>query len=583
MGTYFAKLSGISVDRCEFSNIEAPGIIKRIHQEYIAAGAQIIKTNTFAANTISLKTDLSTIKDIVSKGFEIASRAAEGKKVYVLGDIGPIPEVEGHDTFSEYKVIVDTFIDLGVEGFIFETFSSFDKLLDICKYIKLKDGKAFILTQFAVTPEGFTRKGISGKRIIDAVANSGVIDAYGFNCLSGPMHLLKYVKGFNIAAKINTHENNNLILSVMPNAGYPTIENERTLYMDNPEYFANIMSEIRNLGVKILGGCCGTTPRHIKEMAKILGDNRKIYSFIETGKRPKTYPVFVKNKFMEKLVSGEMVLAVELDPPADAHIENMIEGAKAIRECGADIITIADCPLGRARVDSSILAAKIKREANIDTLPHIACRDRNLNAIKALLLGLHIEGIRNVLAVTGDPIPEAERNQIKGVFNFNSYMLIEFIKELNHNEFTGDGLFIGGALNVNSTNFDVELKRAKTKIQKGAGYFLTQPVFSDKGINALKEAKNTLDAKILGGILPIVSYRNANFLNNEIPGIMVPESIIKQFEGKGREEAEVTGISFAVEMCSRIIPYVDGIYLITPFNRWQMICKIIKEIKSRLT
>lgn len=492
MGTYFTEVSSMSLDRCELANIEAPNIIKSIHEEYIAAGAQILKTNTFAANTISLATDFNTIKDIIKKGVEIANSAAKDKTVYVLGDIGPIPKTEEHDSLQEYKDIVDVFFDSGIRNFIFETFSSFDKLSEVCHYVKNRDSNAFILTQFAITPEGFTRKGISGRKILEAVSNSNVVDAYGFNCLSGPMHLLKYAKSLSIAA------NKDKIISIMPNAGYPTIENERTVFINNPEYFAHVMTGMTDIGVKILGGCCGTTPQHIMEMSKALSSSKKIDFHTVIDRKSEIFIHAAENKFKEKLLRGEKVIAVELDPPANPYVGNMIEGAKSLNTCGADIITIADCPLARARVDSSIMAAKLKREANIDVLPHMTCRDKNLNAIKASLLGLHMEGIRNLLAVTGDAIPEAERAEIKGVFNFNSYMFIEFINELNHTVFGNDEIFIGGALNINSTNFDYELKRAETKIKKGAKFFLTQPAFSNEAIAALEKAGNTLDAKFLG-------------------------------------------------------------------------------------
>lgn len=585
MGTYFAEVTGSSIDRCELANIDAPNIIRRIHEEYIAAGSQLLRTNTFAANTWILKSDINTVKEVVRKGFEIASLAAKsavnkGRKVYVLADIGPIPEAEDYDVLAEYKTIVDTFFECGASNFIFETFSSYETLLKVCEYIKSKDKNSCIFSQFAVSPDGYTREGISGKRIISAVRSSNLVDSCGFNCRSGPMHLLKYIKRTGILS-IKSDKKSELIVSIMPNAGYPTIENERTIFLNNPQYFAQIMCDIRNTGVKILGGCCGTTPRHISEICIALDMNKRNIDLLSSPVLRKDQSrAHIRNIFREKLEIGKKVIAVELDPPLNANVSNMIEGAKALKEYGADIITIADSPLGKARVDSSILAAKIKREAGIDTLPHITCRDRNLNAIKALLLGLHVEDIRNVLAVTGDPIPEAERGDVKGVFNLNSFMLAEFINELNKSEFPGGEIFIGGALNINSKNFNVELKRAQLKIDKGVNFFMTQPAFSHESIHALKMAKDVLKCKILGGILPIVSHRNAIFLNNEIPGIKVPENIINRFEGKGREEAESVGINTAIEIYKEIIPFVDGLYIITPFNRWKMICRIIECIKQ---
>lgn len=572
LGTYFSKLYGTGVDKCELSNIDAPENIKRIHRDYIEAGAQIIRTNTFAANTVSLKASLCTVTKIIRAGFRLASDVANGNNVYVFADIGPIPDTENHDSLSEYKAIVDTFFEAGAKNFIFETFGSFDILLEVCRYIKSRDRNAFVLAQFAISPDGLTRKGVSGKRIIDVVGSSDVVDALGFNCASGPVHLLEYIK--NLEA-----EKRSLISSIMPNAGYPSVQNERTIYQDNPEYFAGIMSDIKNLGIKILGGCCGTTPRHIAETRRILENVKKEFVYQVSNKKQEKQQQFPMNIFREKLENGEMPVAVEFDPPASINISDLIEGAKSLKDCGADIITVADNPFAKARIDSSIYASKIKREAGIDTLPHLTCRDKNLNAIKALLLGLHIEGIRNILAVTGDPIPDAEKSHIKGVFNFNSYMLINFIRELNCSEFSGDEIFIGAALNVNAENFDAELKRAEIKIRQGARFFLTQPVFSPKAVEALRKAKESLNAKILGGILPIVSSRNARFLSNEIPGISIPEHIIVQFEGKGRDDAEKTGIKIAVETWRDMMPYCDGAYLITPFNRWKMICEIISRIK----
>ncbi|NMB95641.1 MAG: bifunctional homocysteine S-methyltransferase/methylenetetrahydrofolate reductase, partial [Clostridiaceae bacterium] len=447
MGTYFSEITGSSTDRCELANIDTPDIIKRIHEEYIAAGSQLLRTNTFAANTWFLKKDIDTVKEVVRKGFEIASLAAKsarnkGRDVYVLADIGPIPEIEGYDVLAEYKAIVDAFFECDASNFIFETFSSYETLLEVCKYIKSRNKNAYILAQFAVSPDGYTREGISGERIISSVRNSKLVDSCGFNCRSGPIHLLEYIKRTGILS-IKNDNKSEFTISIMPNAGYPTIENERTIFLNNPQYFAQIMCDIRNTGVKILGGCCGTTPRHISETCIALDNSSKnIGSYSSPVLKKGQNRTSKKNSFRERLDTGKKVIAVELDPPLNANVSSIIEGAKVLKEYGADIITIADSPLARARVDSSILAAKIKREAGIETLPHITCRDRNLNAIKALLLGLHIEDIRNVLAVTGDPIPEAERSDVKGVFNLNSFMLAEFIYELNQSEFLDDEMFI---------------------------------------------------------------------------------------------------------------------------------------------
>ncbi|MFL8675320.1 methylenetetrahydrofolate reductase [Clostridioides sp. GD02404] len=254
-----------------------------------------------------------------------------------------------------------------------------------------------------------------------------------------------------------------------------------------------------------------------------------------------------------------------------------MSSAKKLKDHGVDAITIADCPIARARVDSSLLACKIKRELDITPIPHMTCRDRNINATKALLLGLNIENIDNVLVVTGDPIPSAERDEIKAMFSFNSSILANYIKTLNENTFNTP-FNILGALNINAINFDSQLKHAKIKIENGVTMFLTQPVLTEQALINLKKAKEILPAKILGGIIPVVSYRNACFMNNEISGITVSQNIIDLYKDTSKEESTKLAINISTQIAKEIEPYVDGYYIITPFKRIDIICDIIANI-----
>jgi methionine synthase I (cobalamin-dependent)/5,10-methylenetetrahydrofolate reductase len=571
MGTYFAEYSGDIISSCEFANIEAPHIIKNIHNEYIHAGAKAIRTNTFSANTLSLNVDFGLVTDIIIRGFNLAKEAAVDNDVLVFADIGPIPQIEEHDTKSEYKKIVDVFLTCHAENFIFETFSETDALIDICEYIKSKNPNAFILAQFAISPDGYTRKGVSGEQIIHQLESFKHIDAFGFNCNCGPTHLYNYIKKVNIKGKT---------ISIMPNSGYPEIINERTVFSGKPEYFAQIMSEIKGLGVKIIGGCCGTTPKHICETAKLLEKEHRT-EIVPCDVDKKEIKVNkINNHFKNMLDLDKKVIAVELDPPANIHSGDIIHSAKLLKNHGANIITISDNALSRPRADSSIIASKIQREVGIEVLPHLACRDKNLNALNSLLLGLHIEGVRNILAVTGDPITEAQRKDVKAVFNLNSFMLADFTAELNQTEFKADEMHIGGAVNINAKNFDFELKRTETKSKKGMKFFLTQPIFDETGISNIKRLKEELNVKVLAGIFPLVSFRNANYLNNEVPGIHIPNEIIQRFINKSRAEAQIIGINIAVELSKKVAPFVDGFYIITPFNRALIVCEIIDLMKS---
>jgi methionine synthase I (cobalamin-dependent)/5,10-methylenetetrahydrofolate reductase len=578
MGTYYAQITGNDVAFSELSNISDPETIEKIHSEYIEAGAQLIRTNTFAANSMALNVPRQEVKRIVEAGYAIARQAARGKKVFVAADIGPIleivgghNEVDGRRVLDEYQFIADTFLAEGAELFVFETFSSTDYLADISRYIKGKNPRAFILTQFTITPDGFTRKGIGFERLVAEARAIGTIDAYGFNCGVGPTHLYHVLKKLDIGADI---------VAVLPNAGYPEVVHERTIYRQNPEYFSDIMKEIKDLGPKILGGCCGTTPVHIKSLSEKLG-RATAASRLPAGKagRPSGQGAAVPNRFFTKMKNKQFVVAVELDPPFDANVDTLLTNARICQENGIDIITIADSPMAKARVDSVAAAAKIKREIGIETMPHICCRDKNLNALKSTLLAGHMEGIRNILAVTGDAIPSAGKVDIKSVFNVNSVKLIELISRMNQEIFIHDPYYIGGALNLNIPNKQAEAARMLKKAAKGAAFFLTQPIFDEAVIRFLPRMEQRETVKILGGIMPLVSYRNARFLNNEIPGISIPEPYINRFSpDMSREEAENTGIDTAVELAEKMKPYVDGFYFITPFNRIEMIMKIIKRV-----
>ena len=365
----------------------------------------------------------------------------------------------------------------------------------------------------------------------------------------------------------------------MPNSGYPTVINNRTYFESSPDYFAFKMRDMAECGASILGGCCGTTPDYIRRTIEVLSES--ISSDIKEEENDSNSSEIIRYvpQFNRKLSEGKKVIAVELDPPENADISKFMKNAGMLKNAGVDIITIADCPIARARVDSSLLACKLKRELNIDVIPHLTCRDRNINATKALLLGLNIENIRNVLIVTGDPIPSAQRDEVKSVFNFNSRMLAKYVRTLNESTFP-DGFHTFGALNINAKNFDVQLNMAKEKELNGMEGFLTQPVLTEKGFENLKKAKQELNGKILAGIIPVMSYRNACFMESEISGINVEDTIIEMFEGLSKEESVKLGIKISVDIAEKVKDIADGYYFMTPFSRADVICDIINKIEK---
>lgn len=579
MGTYYSHLTGARSTVSELANIEDPRTVEEIHRQYIEAGSKLIRTNTFSTNRYTLGKTRKEVSALLTGGYGIAKSSVGSRDVFVAADIGPIPEmiegkaVEGAAIYDEYLFIADTFLKLGADVFIFETFSGTEYLEDLFEFIKSSNPDSFILAQFALNAEGYTRKGISARRIQKQIKQIPSVDAYGFNCGVGPAHLHKIIRELDFSGDL---------VSVLPNSGYPIIVNERTVYTENPEYFADRMMDIKDLGINIIGGCCGTTPLHIDMLSKRLdSDSARIFATPKIVTEKPHIPKTPTNPFAHKLREDKFVIAVELDPPFSTDFDKMVDGARELKESGVDILTIADSPMARSRIDSGMVAAKIKREVGIDTMPHLCCRDRNVISIKSWLLGAYIEGIRNLLIITGDPIPSPERNDIKSVFNMNSIRLIEMVAEMNREVFAQEPFYLGGALNLNVLNKDVEVGRMKKKMKSGAKFFLTQPIFLDSTIEYLKGIRTNAQTKILAGIIPLVSYRNAVFLNNEIPGIHIPDKFVKMFSPEmSRQEAEDVGIDIAAEIIGKVKEHVDGIYLITPFNRTGMIARIIEKSLS---
>ena len=574
MGTYYKAAPGAD---CEMANLTDPEGVKKVHAEYLAAGAQAIKTNTFGLPRMAAA-QMPGWEELAEAGWKLACDAAAEKDAAVFADLGPAPDTEAAPASSAYGLVVQQFAALGAKNFLFETLSSDVGIVEAVKALRVAVPDAFVMVSFAVLPDGYTREGLLFRDLLRRMEQSGVVDAVGLNCVSAPGAMKKLVQSLGETL---------LPLSVMPNAGYPVVTRARVLYQGKPEYFAREMGQIAAAGVRILGGCCGTTPAHIAALRAELDalpqqTEAAPAAKLSTGTAP---AVEKDDAFLRKLNAGEKVIAIELDSPRVADLSGYLDGARRLQAAGADLLTIADCPIAQARMDSSLVACRVHRELGMCALPHMTCRDRNLNATKALLLGFYAEGVREVLAITGDPIPTAERDEVKNVYQFNSRKLAQYIVSL-----AGEGrempsaMTVFGALNLNARNFDVELRRAVEKLENGMSGFLTQPVLSAQAVENLRKARQTLGerAKILAGIMPVVSQRNAIFMENEINGIHVEEDIIQRFAGLDREQGEALGLEVSMQMAREALPYADGFYLMTPFNRVALMERLIARLKTEL-
>ena len=574
MGTYYKAAPGVE---CEQANLTDPAGVLAVHREYLAAGADAVKTNTFSLPRLAAA-HTPGWEQLAQAGWQLAVQAAEETSAAVFADLGPAPDTEAVPAGQVYTAVAKQFAALGARNFLFETLSSDAGLLDAVGAIKAEVPDAFVLVSFAVLPDGYTREGMYCKDLARRMQESGIVDAVGLNCVSAPGAMRTLAKQLG----------GTLPLSVMPNAGYPVVTRTQVKYQGRPEYFARELGRLAAEGtVQILGGCCGTTPAHIAALRAELDSLPVVEKSApaEEFSTVKEQTVENEDAFLRKLNAGEKVIAIELDSPRNADLTGYLEGAKKLQAAGADLLTIADCPIAQARMDSSLVACRVHRELGLCTLPHMTCRDRNLNATKALLLGLYAEGVREVLAITGDPIPTAERDEVKNVYQFNSRKLAQYIVSL-----AGEGrempspMTVFGALNLNARNFEVELRRAGEKLENGMSGFLTQPVLSEQAVENLRRTRETLGerAKILAGIMPVVSQRNAIFMENEVNGIHVAEEIVEAFAGLDREQGEALGLEISLKMAREALPYADGFYLMTPFNRVALMERLIARLKTEL-
>ena len=565
-GTYYASLFDTK-ELPELANELYPERVLQVHKEYMEAGSQIIRSNTFASNTATLPQGWQRVEDNLRKGFRLAKEAAETTEVLVAADIGPIPydTLEGKNYVSEeYKKISKVFLEEGAKIIVFETMSDLE---DIREAIEFISDQAYIIVQFCMNQFGYSYMGLRGKKLMEQAQKIPGIDAIGFNCGIGPGHMIKLI------GEIAPFENKKLIL--LPNAGYPQSFQNRLQFEDNNiDYYVEKLCEMAELGADFVGGCCGTTPEYIKRIKERLNtqtaDKGTVVKIKHSVCKKKEENAFFAGK------GGKKLIAVELAPPLSVDDEKLMDAAHLLKKSRVDVLTFPDSPSGRTRVDSVLMAGKVSKETGIPVMPHICCRDKNAIAIRSLMLGAHINGIRNFLVITGDPIPSVARSSIKSVFNFDSTGLMRLIKEMNEEQLEHSPMCFGGCINQGRRNLDLEIGRVKKKMEAGAVFFMTQPVSTKESADRVRKIKEETGARILCGIMPFVSLKNATFMKNEMTGIEVTQEVLNRYRPEmTKEEGEEAGILLAKEMMALMDDFADGYYFSFPFNRVHMLEKIL--------
>jgi methionine synthase I (cobalamin-dependent)/5,10-methylenetetrahydrofolate reductase len=591
-GTYLYD-KGVFINRCfEELIITNPELVTEVHRDYINAGADVVETNTFGANRYRLVTHglESKVYELNYQGAQLAKMAAKDNAL-VAGAIGPLGiqiEPFGKISYDEAKNAfaeqVKGLLDGGVDVIVLETFSMIEEIVQGVLAVRELNTDIPIIAQVTINNDGGLLSGETLERFVETISKYQV-DAIGMNCSEGPKLMLESLE--------RMRELTTLPLSVQPNAGLPQNIGGRNLYMTSPEYMAEYAKRFIQTGASIVGGCCGTNPSHIKAIRRAVQalqpvkrmDVKSESFIIEKPVKVRVYPKEEKSRLSKMLVQRKFVKLVELVSPKGISPDKEIAKALTLFEHGIDAINIPDGPRASARMSALAMAVRIHNEVGIEPVLHIACRDRNIIGMQSDLLGAWALGIRNVLAITGDPPKLGNYPDATAVFDVDSIGLTNLINRLNNGlDFVNNpigqptGFSIAVGVNPGAINLDEELRRLDWKIQAGAEYMITQPVFDLRIIEKFLKRIEHIKLPVLCGIWPLVSYRNAEFMNNEVPGATVPAEILERMrKTKSKEEAFFEGIEIAKETYQQVRSEVNGVQFAAPLGRIDAVIMMLED------
>jgi homocysteine S-methyltransferase len=585
---------GVPLDACyDGLNLSDRRLVLGIHEEYVAAGARVIETNTFGANRTRLARHglEGKVVEVNEAGARVAREAA-GKKAFVAGSVGPLgrpadgeqdlPIPEKETVFREQ---VAALAAGGVDLFLLETFLDLEELLAAVRVARSTTDLPVVasLAFFDVTG---TTGGVPLLRAVRAIEASGA-QAVGVNCGRGFSDALKVVQ--------ELVRRTDLAVAAMPNAGLPDFVDGRYVYRSTAGYMASMAVKMADLGANLLGGCCGTTPADVAAIAAALAGRRPAKRPPRLPDPPAAVPRARRHVaerppgFLDALGRGEPLLVVELDTPKTLSFGKVIEHGRRIAAEGVHLVSMAENPLATVRMGNVAMAVTMKRDAGMEPLVHFTCRDRNLIGLQSDILGAVALGVRNVLAITGDPAGTGDSMGAKSVFDVNSIGLVSLMDAMNRGELkTGApigrpaGLTVGVAFNPNVKRLDTQLRRLEEKIAAGAHFAMSQIVFDPDKVRAMYEAVAPLGFPVLVGVMPLRSYRNAEFVANEIPGVTVPPVVLERMRELGPAEARQEGIRIAKEVVDVALACgAPGVYVVPPFNDADAAIEIVRHVRAR--
>src|SRR3989441_8126083 len=593
MGTQL-HLHGIPFERCfDELNLTEPRIVEEIHREYIRAGAELIETNTFGANRIKLARHglEAKVRDINLRAVKLAREAREvsGEPVFLAGSVGPIAQTlqpVGRITLAEaqatFREQIEGLLEGGADLLVLETFTNLPELVAAVQAARAACDLPLV-AQMTFAEDGLTLSGEEPSQVVTALEAAGV-NVIGVNCGVGPQVALQVLETMRPLTR--------LPLSGQPNAGLPTRVEGRFFYFASPDYFADYAARAAALGVAYIGGCCGTTPAHIAAMRAALSPKTSIQ--LPRPARPEpAIPLDLApteelppTPFGQRLQERRFVISVEIDPPRGLNPAKCIAGAELVKEAGADAVNIGDSPMARVRMSALALALMIRQQVGIDTIIHFTSRDKNLMALQAELIGAHAMGVRNVIALTGDPPRIGDYHSATGVWDVDSIGLIKILQRLNEGyDWLGTSIgkpanfTIACSVNPSAEDLDNEIDRFRQKIEAGADVAMSQPLYDLETLERFFEQTGPLPIPFLLGVLPLQSSRHAEFMHNEVPGIVVPQPLRDRMREAG-ENGIAEGLAQSRELLTETRHLVQGVYLMPSFGRYEVVAELVRWLRE---
>ncbi len=586
MGTELLA-AGVALDVClEELNVGQPDIVRKVHESYVDAGSQLLETNTFGANAVRLaKHGLENEVETFNRAaVALAKKAAGNRDICIAGSVGPLgiyadeAEVLHIDRGAAFAAQMKALLEAEVDAIFLETFLDFEEIKIALTSLRKLSSDVPVICSMVCSEEGRLPSSLPILQAFRELMRLGA-SVVGVNCVTGPHAMVRILR--RIPA--------DFLISAFPNAGYPRYHEGRFLYNTAPEYFGKASREFVEQGARLIGGCCGVGPQHIRQMALSIAGMKPVTSkpTIQWPLEPLQRKRPAETSLLDLIKNGETVIVTELDPPKTLDLERYFKAAQILVDAGSDAITLADNSLAILRVSNLAIGAILKQQYNIMPLLHISCRDRNLIGLQSELMGISALGIRHVLPLTGDPAKFGDQPGASSVYDVNSIKLMEIISGLNKGyNFTGKSIkyptdfVMGCTLNPNVKNLDTQIARLERKVAAGASYVMTQPVFDPALVKIMYERTRHLNVPILTGVWPLLNGRQAEFLHNEVPGIIIPDIVRSKMTGKEGPEGKRIGIDLAKQIIDTVLEFFPGVYLITPFLAYDTTAELAQFVRG---